>query len=237
MRYSFVFAALLAVASSVVGEIFPDVSSPTVDQVIPAGVSFDIIWVPAGVDGTISITLLQGATNTSLATGPVIATGVKILDGKFSWVAVDGGFATYGFFFQDEQKKDLTQYSNPFHIKGSKGASETSATGSTTTIHLSTGPSYTAVATSTSTTSAPSSTVTVLSTSTSANVSSSTIIVPSSSSNLTLLTSTSTRGVGPSPTTSNPSATSSITTPNAAVANIATGGLAMVGGLLIALAL
>jgi hypothetical protein len=73
MHYSFVStAALLALASSVVGQIFDDVTSPTFDQVIPADEPFDIIWVPAGINGTITITLLQGPTNTSLATGPVI---------------------------------------------------------------------------------------------------------------------------------------------------------------------
>lgn len=225
MRYSFVSAAILALASSVVGEIFDDIILPTTDQIIPAGKPFNITWLPAGVDGTITISLLQGPTNISLATGPVIKTGVNNLDGHFSWVAADGSFATYGFFFQHEQKKELTEYSRPFHIKGGKAGSG----GSTTTIQLAPGPSYTAIANSTTTSSVPSSTVTVISTSTSVNL-------PSPSSNLTISTSTSTRN-GPSPTTSNPSSTPPVTTPNAGVANIATGGLALVGGMFLAFAL
>jgi len=240
MRYSFVSAALLALASSVVAQIFDDITSPTEDQVIPADEPFNIVWEPAGVDGTITITLLQGATNTSLQTGPVIKSGVNNLDGKLTWTSADGSFATYGFFFQHEQKKELTEYSRPFHIKGGKAADagSSSSGGSTTTIQLSTGPSY-AAHTSTTTTSVPSSTVTVVSTSTTLN-SSSTIPVPtfsSASSNITIATLTSTNtGSGSSPTSSTPSATSPVVTPNAA-ANIASGGLAMVGGLILAFAL
>lgn len=82
MRFSvFSASAVLALASAVVGqEFFDSITSPTRDQVIPAGVPFDIIWVPEKVEGTIKITLLQGPTNTTLATGPVIASRLpKIL--------------------------------------------------------------------------------------------------------------------------------------------------------------
>src|ERR1700709_1236210 len=54
MRYSFVSAAVLALASSVFGQgFFDSITSPTRDQVLPLGQPFDIIWAPEGVTGTI----------------------------------------------------------------------------------------------------------------------------------------------------------------------------------------
>jgi len=163
-------------------------------------------------------------TNISLQTGPVIKTGVNNLDGKYSWTPTDNGFETYGIFIEHEQKKELNQSSHFFHIKGEAGSS-------TTTIKLSTGPSYT----STSTSSVPSSTETVVSTS-SSDIASTTALP---TSNLTLSTTLTTPGQTGSPTTSGPASASSsaVQTPGAAVANLANGGLAVMGGLVLAFAL
>jgi hypothetical protein len=75
MHYSLISAALVALVSSVVAQTagFDTITSPTLDQDIPAGSSFDIVWEPESVDGTVTITLLQGATNSTLEAGPVIA--------------------------------------------------------------------------------------------------------------------------------------------------------------------
>jgi len=235
MRYSFLSAAILALTSPVVfAQFFDSITSPTRDQIIPVGEPFDIIWAPEGVTGTISITLLEGKTNITLEEGPIIKAGVNNLDGKYTWTPTENKFDTYGFIIKHEQNKTLTQYSQPFHLSG--GSSE-STTGypTTTTIKLSTGPSYTA----TSTTSVPSSTVTVISTSTSAPTSN--FSTPYPSSNLTISnTLTSTRASTPttgSPTTGSPSSSGSSVATGAAVAQFASGGLAMVGGLVLAFAL
>lgn len=235
MRFSFTSATVLALFASVAScQFFDNILTPTADENVPASQPYDITWESAGVKGTISISLLQGKTNITLQTGPVIKAGIDNLDGKFTWTPTDNGFATYGLIIQHEQNKTLSQYSHPFHIVATGGY--------TTTIKLSTGPSYSV---STTTSSVPSSTVTVITTSTSANITSSyptpipTPAFPSPSSNITLATTlTSTRNAG-SPTGSSPSSTSSIAAvpTNAAVANIASGGLAMVGGLLLAFAL
>ena len=75
MRYSFISAAVLALVSSVLAQTagFDAITSPTQDQNIPAGSSFDIIWQPGTVTGTITITVLQGATTSTLQAGAVIA--------------------------------------------------------------------------------------------------------------------------------------------------------------------
>lgn len=72
MRFSFVSAAVVALSSSAFAQYFDAITSPTQDQVLPAGVPFKIIWAPEGVTGTISITLLQGQTNITLAPSTVI---------------------------------------------------------------------------------------------------------------------------------------------------------------------
>jgi len=235
MRFSFVSAAILALAPSAFGQFFDSITSPTRDQVIPAGVPFDIIWAPAGVTDTIKITLLEGKTNITLNPGPIIATGVNNLDGKYTWTPTDAGFDTYGFLIEDEKNTTLTEYSQPFHIKGSGSTTSSIVGGSTTTIKLSQGPSYT----STSTSSVPSSTVTVVSTSTSANTTSS-LPTPSPSSNLTHSSTLTTAPTTATTTSSTPSTTSgstTSTTPNAAVAKMANGGLAVIGGVVLAFAL
>ena len=75
MQYSFLSAAILALVSSVVAQTagFDAMTSPTQDQQIPAGSSFDILWQPGTVTDAITITLLQGATAGTLQPGPVIA--------------------------------------------------------------------------------------------------------------------------------------------------------------------
>jgi len=72
MRYTFVSAAILALAASTVAQFFDSISAPTKDQTIPAGQPFDIVWAPEGVTGTITIQLMQGSTNVTLNAGPVI---------------------------------------------------------------------------------------------------------------------------------------------------------------------
>jgi hypothetical protein len=75
MQYSFLSAAILALVSSVAAQTsgFDAITSPTQDQNIPAGSSFDIVWQSGTVTGDITITLLQGATPSTLELGPVIA--------------------------------------------------------------------------------------------------------------------------------------------------------------------
>jgi hypothetical protein len=76
MRYSLASAAVLAFVSSVLAAATPGfdaISKPTQDQIINAGESLDIVWAPDNVTGTVTITLLQGGTPSTLSFGPVVA--------------------------------------------------------------------------------------------------------------------------------------------------------------------
>jgi len=76
MRYSFISAAILALSSSILAQTsgFDAISSPTLDQNVPAGTSLDIVWQPStDYTGTITITLLEGATPNTLSLGAVVA--------------------------------------------------------------------------------------------------------------------------------------------------------------------
>jgi hypothetical protein len=75
MRYSFISAAILALSSSVFAQTsgFDAISSPTSNQNVPAGTSLDIVWQPStNYTGTVTITLLEGSTPSTLVIGPVI---------------------------------------------------------------------------------------------------------------------------------------------------------------------
>jgi hypothetical protein len=76
MRYSFISAAILALSSSILAQTsgFDAISSPTLDQNVPAGTSLDIVWQPStSYTGTVTITLLEGATPNTLSLGAVVA--------------------------------------------------------------------------------------------------------------------------------------------------------------------
>lgn len=74
MKFSLV-AVLAATAASVIAQTpgFDVTSTPTQDQTIKAGSSLEIVWEPATEKGTVTITLLQGASPSTLQLGPVVA--------------------------------------------------------------------------------------------------------------------------------------------------------------------
>jgi hypothetical protein len=149
--------------------------------------------------------------------------GVDNSAGKYTWSVptTTPSFATYGFSISLDSDPTIFQYSFPFHITGLSGSSTTnSSSTSTVTMHLSTGSAYT---------SSSSSTPSLNSTT------SSTIAKPTS--NVTLSTTIATKTTAPSKTASSTSSAAPTTTTNAAVAQVATGSLAMIGGLIIAFVL
>ncbi|PSS27975.1 hypothetical protein M430DRAFT_15209 [Amorphotheca resinae ATCC 22711] len=256
MRSSFC-AAVLALASSVVAQTphFDVMSSPTQGQVIPAGSSFDIIWDPNSVPGTITITLIQGPASNALVKGPVIASGVDNSLGKFTWSPVPSGqFAAYGFNITSDSDPSTYQLSNGFHISGGSTPSPTPAAGGiTTTVRLAPGPAYTpppntttsSVVTTTHNATQTSSAVKAVFTS-SANVTTTTPVANITLTTLTtpLVTATPVTAASPvtTPSESSPTTPASISTPtpkltSGAAANMASGGLAMIGGLVLAFAL
>jgi hypothetical protein len=162
----------------------------------------------------------------------MILAGLNNQDGKFTWASVpNSGFQAYGLNISLDSDPSTYQLSNGFYISGAESSATSQKAEQTSTITLAPGPSYSAHVNTT--TSAP---WTTKSNVTQTSVANSTWAQPTT---LTSQTSTaavvttaalsSTPASSPSPSTSAPA--------SGAVANVASGGLAMIGGLLLALAL
>jgi hypothetical protein len=164
---------------------------------------------------------IVSSTHTCLA-------GIDSSAGTYTWDVPTSlqSFATYGFTIIQDTNTTCFQYSFPFHITGLSGGSSSgvsnSGPASTVTMHLSTGSNY------------------VASTST---VSNSTTSYPTSkptskpTSNITLSTTLASQTIASNTQASSTGSASPTATKNAAVAQVATGSLAMIGGLVLALAL
>jgi len=137
MRFTVSAAALLAFASSALAQTadFDAILTPTKDAIVPAGSTFDVTWTSiAKYSGSVTLSLLGGKTNTSLAALGSIGTATNSAN-KFAW-AVDatlGDEPLYGIQITLDSDSTIFQFSNPFHIKGGKGTGASgSATGSVT---------------------------------------------------------------------------------------------------------
>ncbi|KAG4426737.1 hypothetical protein IFR04_000168 [Cadophora malorum] len=251
MQYSFVAAAVLAFTSSVFAQTagFAAITVPTQDQNVEAGSVLDITWQPSTEHtGPITIQLLQGATPATLEIGETVAESIDQTTGKFAWTVPKDlkSFATYGFKLTlDSTKSDanpIFQFSFPFHVTGLGSTSSSysaSATGGTTTVHISTGPSYTAKPTTSSysaSSTSVNSTSTYVPSTKSASASASMIVYPTA--NITLST-TLTPTTAPTGTGSSPSSTGSSpsTVTGNSASTIARGGLAVAAGMVLAFAL
>jgi hypothetical protein len=244
---------------------FDVLTKPTQDQVVKVGQTLDITWEPSTVKGTATIILLQGDTPSTLQLGQTVAASINNQDGKFAWTipASVGDFKTYGFKIQLDSNPDTFQYSFPFHIVsgGSTTTTTTAAHTSTTsaavtsssaqasssvsttpagsastkTVTLSHGTGYTTTTIVAVTSSVPCSTHLYNSTLTSATFTP----ISSAASNVTLSTTlvlTKTPVGFPSHTPTPTSAPSGVPTDfTNSAANLARGGVAVLGGLAIAL--
>jgi hypothetical protein len=246
MQYSFVSAAFLALASSVMAQT-TDFDSINVPTPIKAGTTVTVTWTnPTKYDNeTVSITLLQGATQGSLQPGAVIAASVDNSAHKFDWkVASDiPVFALYGLKFVSTADSTIFQFSNPFTIEGlglSSSGYPTATGASTTTVHIATNPTYspTPKPSTNSSTSVASSTSTYSSYSASTNGTATvtTTASPKPSNGTLSITTTIKPTTSAASTTTTTSAIATQST-NAAVANLAKGSVAMLGGLMFAFAL
>ena len=74
MRFNYFAASILAFASYVAAQTsgFDPISYPTQDLEVTPGSTLDIVW-ESTVTGKVTITLLQGASSTSLELGDVVA--------------------------------------------------------------------------------------------------------------------------------------------------------------------
>ncbi|PQE20881.1 gpi anchored serine-threonine rich protein [Rutstroemia sp. NJR-2017a BBW] len=200
MRYSYVSAAIMAFAPAVFAQVagFDAISVPAQDQVVKVGDVLDIKWDPNSVAGTVKLSLLEGATPSTLQYDPVvIATGVNNLDGHFAWTvpASVGSFAAYGIQITLDGSADKTfQWSNHFKIEAAASSSSSVVVSSTSTAAAST--STAAATTSTSaaaaSTTAKASTIlstTQISSTVTASAHTTSVVVPVSSAAATPATS------------------------------------------------
>jgi len=141
MQFTISAAALVAMAASVLAQTgdFNPVYTPLENEIIPAGSTYEITWdAPAKyADGTITITLIGGASQPLQVPLQQLAAGIPNTDEKFSW-DVDaslGAEAVYGLKISLDSDPEIYQYSMPFTIDGSGApVSSSASSGSPTTV-------------------------------------------------------------------------------------------------------
>merc|ERR1712169_152214 len=247
MRFFASVSAALAFAASAIAQTadFNPIYTPTEGAEVPAGSTFEITWqAPAKYkDQTVSISLIGGASQGTLVPIADIAGGIQNSAESYQW-AVDaslGAENTYGLVMKLESNPEIFQYSFPFKIvKGDNDDSEetkapedgagkpthivATATGIKTVTLTSCPPETTSTPVETSTYHAPNTTSTWSSSSTSTQ-----------QWNTTVVTSTPLGTPEPIPTPEPTTVPSEV--PVAAGAHLVAGPIALVGGLIVALAL
>lgn len=127
MRFFASAAAVMAMISAAAAQAadFDPIFEPQSGATVNAGSTFEVTWeAPEKYqDGTISIHLIGGASDTTLVPIADIATGVSNAANTYSWTvdASLGADATYGLVFRWEADPSIFQYSNPFHIAAASG--------------------------------------------------------------------------------------------------------------------
>ncbi|KAH7328918.1 Ser-Thr-rich glycosyl-phosphatidyl-inositol-anchored membrane family-domain-containing protein [Stachybotrys elegans] len=245
-------SAFLAMAASVLAQTadFNPVYTPLENEVIPAGTTYEVTWdAPAAyADGTITITLIGGATQGSQVPIQQIAAGIPNSQEKFSWTVEPslGAAAVYGLKFSLDSNPDVFQYSMPFSIDASGAAEGTSTSASASaaatvtsaygikTVTLSEAPEPTtteATTTVVTTSAAPTTTSTFSSTTVRANT---TTLVTSTSASASSSSSSSIVTIPSSSSSLSPSVTEDVTapaetTPGSGAASLSTSFFAVAG--------
>jgi len=141
MRFAVSAAALLAFASSALAQTpnFDPITSPTKDEDVKAGSTFDIVWQPSSsYSGTVTLGLLGGSSPSTLSDVGTIASGVDNSAGNYSWAVSStlGTASTYGIQITLDSDKTVFQYSFPFQITGGSGNSSSASTSASGTVTL-----------------------------------------------------------------------------------------------------
>merc|ERR1712000_120896 len=131
MRFFASVSLYLAFAASAIAQTadFNPIYTPTEGAEVPAGSTFEITWqAPAKYkDQTVSISLIGGASQGTLVPIADIAGGIQNSAESYQW-AVDaslGAENTYGLVMKLESNPEIFQYSFPFKIvKGDNDDSE-----------------------------------------------------------------------------------------------------------------
>ncbi|KAG8164592.1 hypothetical protein KVR01_004867 [Diaporthe batatas] len=137
MQFSIYAATCLALVSRAFAQTegFDAITAPTKDQTLTAGTTSTVTWeYNPQYAGTVTITLLQGATPETLQLGSAIATGIDNSAGSYSWSIASslGAEATYGLKISLDSDPSTFQYSFPFHIASSGSGSGSSSSSSST---------------------------------------------------------------------------------------------------------
>lgn len=132
MRFS--AATLLAFASVVLAQTpgFNVITAPAKGEKVPAGETYEIVWVPdAKNPGAITIELYGGPADNKLNLVETLKTGFDGSAGTYPW-AVGSALGTekvYGIRVVLESNTTIWQWGNPFEItKGSSSATVTVST-------------------------------------------------------------------------------------------------------------
>lgn len=224
MRSAVTAASLLAFTGAALAQVadFDPIFTPTKDEVVAAGSTFEIKWETGSeYNGTVTIKLLGGPSSTDLVVVDTIATDVDNSDGSYEWsVSQDlGQDATYGIEIDWNANSTIFQYSFPFVIKADESNSTSSATAASSTVAPSTANS---TATVTSTSSAITKPATAVSNSTATGTSLPDTVVTLTTTPAVASTTASTTS-SPAAVTSNPAS------------SVAASSLALVGGLAMAI--
>lgn len=240
-------AAFLAIAGSALAQFvdptagFDPLTNPTANEVIPAGKPFTIKWTQGGPTGPISLYAYAGDSASTLQEVGTIATGLDASLGKYDWnvdVALGGKYKAYGIKIALASNKNVYQWSQPFTISGSGGASTapgsssavpSSASSSAGSSAAQTGTTYTptTLATTTSCDSSTTSAPTVTSVSIPVgNLSTTAAGLPSTSGPVTLPSASGNRPAG---TTTAPASV-----PTGAAVTLGASSFAVLGGLAMA---
>ncbi|KAH8775634.1 GPI anchored serine-threonine rich protein [Diaporthe sp. PMI_573] len=227
MHFSLYAATCLALVGRAFAQTegFDAITAPTRDQTLTAGTTSTVTWdYNPQYEGTVTITLLQGATPETLQVGSAIATGIDNSAGSYSW-SIDsslGADATYGLRISLDSNPATFQYSFPFHIASSGAGSTSSSISSSVTVSTSSSVSSASVSS------------TSVSSSISASLSS-TVSPTSAPTTFPTLTPTSGGGVNSTKTATGTTLTSKVTatgtgsgTPSSSSSGVATAGAAKV---------
>ncbi|KAI2619342.1 Ser-Thr-rich glycosyl-phosphatidyl-inositol-anchored membrane family-domain-containing protein [Hypomontagnella submonticulosa] len=252
MRSTTFFASALAFAASALAQTagYAVMTSPAEGQQVPSGKTFTIKWEAGSFTGPATISLLGGATPSTLVPGPVLAT-VDVTEGSFAWNVECslGKEKTYGIKITSVADEKTFQYSFPFAIAGpscSSGAGQYPTLSSSTSVSISSSSSSSSVSSSSTKSSSVSSYPTLTSETSSISISTSTpIYVSTKPGNLsstaaptssyaptTIITSTS--AVVSSVPTGSATTSAPVSVPTSAAGNVVAGSFALIGGLAIA---
>ncbi|KAK7745461.1 hypothetical protein SLS53_002959 [Cytospora paraplurivora] len=113
---------------------FDAIINPTEDEVLDAGSTYQITWdYNDQYPGPISISLLQGASSSTLEVAETLANGIDSSIGSYSWTVGSelGDAATYAIKISLNSDPNIFQYSFPFEIAASGEGGSGSTSGST----------------------------------------------------------------------------------------------------------